>query len=94
MECIPKALATEITKRLNIPTIGIGSGNTCDGQIQVYHDILGLYCDFFPKHAKRYGNFGVEIQHKLAEYKNEVEEKTFPTKEHFINSNIHIKKAQ
>ena len=44
--------------------------------------------------AKRYGNFRLEIQYKLAEYKNEVEEKTFPTKEHFINSSIHIEKAQ
>jgi len=93
LEGIPADLAERITNLLDIPTIGIGAGPFCDGQIQVYHDILGLYGDFSPKHAKRYGNFGVEIQHKLAEYKNEVEEKTFPTKEHFINSNIHIDKT-
>ena len=93
LEGIPGDLAERITNLLDIPTIGIGAGPFCDGQIQVYHDILGLYGDFSPKHAKRYGNFGVEIQHKLAEYKNEVEEKTFPTKEHFINSNIHIEKT-
>ena len=92
LEGIPGDLADRITNLLDIPTIGIGAGPFCDGQIQVYHDILGLYGDFSPKHAKRYGNFGVEIQHKLAEYKNEVEEKTFPTKEHFSNSNIHLKK--
>ena len=93
LEGIPGDLAERITNLLDIPTIGIGAGPFCDGQIQVYHDILGLYGDFSPKHAKRYGNFGVKIQHKLAEYKNEVEEKTFPTKEHFINSNIHIEKT-
>ena len=93
LEGIPGDLADRITNLLDIPTIGIGAGPFCDGQIQVYHDILGLYGDFSPKHAKRYGNFGVEIQHKLAEYKNEVEEKTFPTKEHFINSNIHLEKT-
>ena len=93
LEGIPGDLAERITNLLDIPTIGIGAGPFCDGQIQVYHDILGLYGDFSPKHAKRYGNFGVEIQHKLAEYKNEVEEKIFPTKEHFINSNIHIEKT-
>ena len=93
LEGIPTDLARKITSTLDIPTIGIGAGPDCDGQIQVYHDILGLYGDFSPKHAKRYGNFGVEIQHKLAEYKNEVEEKTFPTKEHFINSNIHLEKT-
>jgi len=93
LEGIPGNLAERITNLLDIPTIGIGAGPFCDGQIQVYHDILGLYGDFSPKHAKQYGNFGVEIQHKLAEYKNEVEEKTFPTKKHFINSNIHLEKT-
>ena len=93
LEGIPGDLAERITNLLDIPTIGIGAGPFCDGQIQVYHDILGLYGDFSPKHAKQYGNFGVEIQHKLAEYKNEVEEKTFPIKEHFINSNSHLEKT-
>ena len=93
LEGVPGDLAERITKLLDIPTIGIGAGPFCDGQIQVYHDILGLYRDFSPKHAKRYGNFGVEIQKKLAEYKNEVEGKTFPTKEHFINSNIRLEKT-
>jgi len=90
LEGIPADLAERITKLLDIPTIGIGAGPFCDGQIQVYHDILGLYGDLSPKHAKRYGNFGVEIQKKLAEYKNEVEGKTFPTKEHFITSKTQL----
>ena len=92
LEGVPGDLAERITKLLDIPTIGIGAGPFCDGQIQVYHDILGLYGDFSPKHAKRYGNFGVEIQKKLAEYKNEVEGKTFPTKEHFIISKTQLEK--
>ena len=92
LEGVPGDLAETITKLLDIPTIGIGAGPFCDGQIQVYHDILGLYGDFSPKHAKRYGNFGVEIQKKLAEYKNEVEGKTFPTKEHFITSKTQLEK--
>ena len=93
LEGVPGDLAERITKLLDIPTIGIGAGPFCDGQIQVYHDILGLYGDFSPKHAKRYGNFGVEIQKKLAEYKNEVEGKTFPTKEHFITSKTQLEKT-
>ena len=92
LEGIPADLAERITKLLDIPTIGIGAGPFCDGQIQVYHDILGLYGDFSPKHAKQYGNFGIEIQKKLAEYKNEVECKTFPTKEHFITSKTQLEK--
>ena len=92
LEGVPGDLAERITKLLDIPTVGIGAGPFCDGQIQVYHDILGLYGDFSPKHAKRYGNFGVEIQKKLAEYKNEVEGKTFPTKEHFITSKTQLEK--
>ena len=92
VEGVPGDLAERITKLLDIPTIGIGAGPCCDGQIQVYHDILGLYGDFSPKHAKRYGNFGVEIQKKLAEYKNEVEGKTFPTKEHFITNKTQLEK--
>jgi len=93
LEGIPADLAERITKLLDIPTIGIGAGPFCDGQIQVYHDILGLYGDFSPKHSKQYGNFGVEIQKKLAEYKNEVEGKTFPTKEHFITSKTQLEKT-
>ena len=92
LEGVPGDLAERITKLLDIPTIGIGAGPFCDGQIQVYHDILGLYGDFSPKHVKQYGNFGVEIQKKLAEYKNEVEGKTFPTKEHFITSKKQLEK--
>ena len=87
LEGIPANLAQEITDLLDIPTIGIGAGPFCDGQIQVYHDILGLYNTFSPKHAKRYGNLGLDIQNKLAEYKNEVEAKIFPTSENYSSNN-------
>ena len=86
LEGIPSDLAMRITAALDIPTIGIGAGPDCDGQIQVYHDILGLYGDLIPKHTKRYGNFGVEIESKLAEYKKEVEDNKFPSKRHFTTS--------
>ena len=86
LEGIPNDLARKITNALDIPTIGIGAGPDCDGQIQVYHDILGLYSDFIPKHTKRFGNFGTEIQQKLAEYKMEVEVKKFPSQKHSTKS--------
>ena len=89
LEGIPADLAERITETLEIPTIGIGAGPKCDGQIQVYHDILGLYGDMVPKHTKQYGNLGIEIQNKLAEYKNEVEVRKFPSKEHFTTSKVH-----
>ena len=86
LEGIPADLASRITAALDIPTIGIGAGPDCDGQIQVYHDILGLYGDLKPKHTKRYGNFGAEIESKLAEYKKEVEDNKFPSLRHFTTS--------
>ena len=88
LEGIPADLAERITETLEIPTIGIGAGPKCDGQIQVYHDILGLYGDMVPKHTKQYGNFGVEIQKKLSEYKNEVEVRKFPSQKHFTTSKV------
>ena len=88
LEGIPADLASRITSTLDIPTIGIAAGPDCDGQIQVYHDILGLYGDLIPKHTKRYGNLGTEIQNKLAEYKKEVEVKKFPSQKHFTSIKI------
>ena len=89
LEGIPADLAERITETLEIPTIGIGAGPKCDGQIQVYHDILGLYGDMVPKHTKQYGKLGIDIQNKLAEYKNEVEVRKFPSPKHFTTSEIH-----
>ena len=83
LEGIPANLADKITQKLDIPTIGIGAGPYCDGQIQVYHDIMGLYGEMIPRHCKRYGNLENQIQNMLMEYKRDVETKKFPTQEHY-----------
>ncbi len=72
LECIPEILATQITKELSIPTIGIGSGNTCDGQIQVFHDILGLTKNKPPKHAKQYTNLYTTILDIVKKYQKDI----------------------
>ena len=78
LELIPAALAAEVTGRLTIPTIGIGAGPDCDGQVQVWHDILGLYGDKTPKHAKRFGEIGQAIEAAVKDYVGQVSDKTFP----------------
>lgn len=82
LELLPAPLAREITRRLRIPTIGIGAGVDCDGQVQVWHDLLGLYSDFVPRHAKRYATLAETIGAALASYVAEVRAGTFPTAEH------------
>ena len=72
LECIPETLATDITKSLTIPTIGIGSGNTCDGQIQVFHDIMGLTNNTPPKHAKAYGKLYNAMLDIVKQYQQDV----------------------
>ena len=82
LELVPEELARAVTDRLRIPTIGIGAGAGCDGQVQVVHDMLGLYNDFVPKHTKRYRNLGDEIRTAVSDYASEVRSGTFPTSEH------------
>ena len=82
LECIPAPLSRLITQRINIPTIGIGAGPDCDGQVQVISDILGLYTDFVPKHAKRYARLADEIKVAVADYVAEVKSVSFPTMKH------------
>jgi len=82
MECIPEMLASRITKALTIPTIGIGAGKDCDGQVLVYHDTVGLFERFTPKFVRQYIKLGPMIIDALKEYKNEVEEGVFPGEEH------------
>ena len=74
LECVPDELAKEITSSLKIPTIGIGSGNSCDGQIQVYHDILGLSKKSPPKHARKYHSLYSTILDVIQQYKKDVEQ--------------------
>ena len=79
LECVPAALAQMITDRLSFPTIGIGAGAGCDGQVQVLHDFLGLFTDFLPKHARRYANLAETIQAAASQYISDVHLGEFPT---------------
>jgi 3-methyl-2-oxobutanoate hydroxymethyltransferase len=82
LECIPAALAAEITAELKIPTIGIGAGPDCDGQVLVIHDILGLCEKYSPKFVKRYAELGPIISEAVKNYLDEVRTGQFPTAEH------------
>lgn len=82
LECIPEKLATFITENIQIPTIGIGAGAGCDGQVLVYQDMLGLYSDFVPKFVKQFRTLGEEMKGGFRDYIKEVKEGTFPAKEH------------
>jgi len=90
LELVPAALARVITERVTVPTIGIGAGPWCDGQVQVIHDILGLYPDFLPKHAKLYARLGEVIREAVAAYAREVREGIFPGPEqsHSIDEEV------
>jgi 3-methyl-2-oxobutanoate hydroxymethyltransferase len=81
LELVPTPLAALISKRLRVPTIGIGAGAGCDGQVQVFHDLLGLFDEFTPKHTRRYLNAGDLMRDALAAYAADVREGRFPTDE-------------
>ncbi|KHM52641.1 3-methyl-2-oxobutanoate hydroxymethyltransferase [Anaerovibrio lipolyticus DSM 3074] len=82
LECIPAPLAQLITDKLSIPTIGIGAGAGCDGQILVYQDMLGLFSDYTPKFAKHFAALGKQMKEAFAAYVKEVQAGTFPAEEH------------
>ena len=82
LEKIPAILAAKITKSLQIPTIGIGAGVDCDGQVLVTHDMLGMFEKFKPKFSKRYAELATEAKNAYKEFIKEVKEKKFPAKEH------------
>lgn len=77
LECIPAELATRVSEMLTIPTIGIGAGAGCDGQVQVFHDLLGIG-EFLPRHAKRYADVGVVITSAVEQYAADVRGGAFP----------------
>jgi 3-methyl-2-oxobutanoate hydroxymethyltransferase len=79
IECVPAELASKITAAAKVPTIGIGAGADCDGQILVCHDLLGLFT-YTPKHVKRYANLAEEMRKAFTQYKEEVERCQFPSK--------------
>jgi 3-methyl-2-oxobutanoate hydroxymethyltransferase len=85
LELVPAELAAEVTERLSIPTIGIGAGAGCDGQVQVWHDLLGLYEDFVPRHARRFRTLADDIVGGLDDYVAAVRAGEFPTEEHAAN---------
>lgn len=82
LECVPSALAKKVTEAVPVPTIGIGAGADCDGQILVYQDMLGMFSDFTPKFVKRYANIGEAMKAAFKGYIDEVGEGIFPTAEH------------
>jgi len=85
LEAIPAQLGELVTKELSVPTIGIGAGPGCDGQVLVLYDMLGLFQRFLPKFVKRYANLGESIATALEQYCQEVESEAFPAAEHCFN---------
>ena len=82
LECIPAKLAQIITDKLEIPTIGIGAGVGCDGQILVYQDMLGMFSDYVPKFVKKFANVGDVMKQAFKDYISEVSAGTYPAQEH------------
>lgn len=82
LECVPAKLAELVTKSLQIPTIGIGAGNVCDGQVLVYQDMLGMFSDFTPKFVRRFADIGAVMKEAFAAYDSAVKDGSFPAQEH------------
>lgn len=82
LEAVPAELATIVSKALRIPTIGIGAGNGCDGQVLVYQDMLGMFQDFTPKFVRKFANIGQVMKEAFASYKEAVADGSFPAQEH------------
>jgi 3-methyl-2-oxobutanoate hydroxymethyltransferase len=82
LECIPEKLATLITQQLSIPTIGIGAGNGCDGQVLVYQDMLGMFEGIKPKFVKQFAQIGKEMKEAFSAYDEAVKAGSYPSKEH------------
>lgn len=82
LECVPEKLADKVTKELEIPTIGIGAGSGCDGQVLVYQDMLGMFFDFTPKFVKKFANVGQVMKEAFKSYIDEIQQGSFPSQEH------------
>ncbi len=82
VECVPEELGRAITDAVKVPVIGIGAGRYCDGQVLVFHDMLGMFDRFCPKFVKKYANIGEQIVKALGDYKQEVREVKFPSDEY------------
>jgi 3-methyl-2-oxobutanoate hydroxymethyltransferase len=81
LELVPAELAQLITQRTSIPTIGIGAGPLCDGEVQVLHDVLGLFPDFTPRHTRRFAELGAALRDAATAYASAVKERSFPGEE-------------
>ena len=90
LECVPAKLAKIISEKLTIPTIGIGAGANCDGQILVYQDMLGMYSDFTPKFVKKYEDIGKKMDAAFKKYIEEVKDGVFPEEVHSFKINDEI----
>ncbi len=90
LECVPKALAQYISQIVSVPTIGIGAGDGCDGQVLVYHDMMSIYSDFSPKFVKKYADIGNTVTDALKKYDNEVKSGVFPQDEHSYSMDENI----
>jgi 3-methyl-2-oxobutanoate hydroxymethyltransferase len=82
LECVPEKLAKIITEKISVPTIGIGAGKYCDGQVLVYQDMIAMFSGFTPKFAKKYADIGQLMKNAFAEYSKEVKNGIFPSDEH------------
>ncbi len=92
LECVPSALARLITRNLNIPTIGIGAGPYCDGQVLVSYDLLGIVKEFKPKFVKRYADLASQMKNAFSDFKKEVDKNLFPATEHTFSMNKNLLK--
>lgn len=90
LESIPLEVAKIITAKLKIPTIGIGAGPHCNGQIQVFHDLMGLFSDFKPKHAKKYADLSEIIKNSIELYSSDVRAGDFPTSDHSFKAKTEL----
>lgn len=90
LELVTAPLAQMITEKLDIPTIGIGAGPGCDGQVQVFHDILALFDAFIPRHTRRYANIGDMMRAAIAEYVRDVQSGAFPTEANSFTMNDEV----
>ena len=85
LELIPAEVAKGVTEAIGIPTIGIGAGPHCDGEVQVFHDIVGLLDWFVPRHTRRYADVGAQMKSALEQYAADVRSRAFPADEHSIS---------
>ncbi len=90
LECVPSQLARLITQRLTIPTIGIGAGPDCDGQVQVFHDMLGLFADFVPRHARQYAKLAEDMGKAFRRYADDVRNGAFPAEAESFTMNEQV----